>query len=67
MGRPVSDFIIESIDFEGGEIGRSANRAYGRVVTVFGSNVSGDKVVEPDFEPGMSAISIRIDAKLRVK
>jgi predicted secreted protein len=67
MGRQVSDFIIDSIDFEGGEIDRSPNRAYGRMVTASASNVRGDKIVEPDFEPGMSAISIRVDAKLRVK
>lgn len=67
MGRQVSDFVIDSIDFEGGEINRGDNRAYGRLVTVSGSNVRGDKIVEPDFEPGMSAISIRVDAKLRVK
>ena len=67
MGRQVSDFMIDSIDFEGGEIDRSDNRASGGFVTVSGSNVRGDKNVEPDFEPGMSAISIRVDAKLRVK
>lgn len=67
MGRHSSDFIIDSVDFEGGEIDRSPNRAYGRVVTVSASNVRSDKIVEPDFEPGMSMVSIRVDAKLRVK
>jgi len=67
MGRHSSDFVIDSVDFEGGEIDRSPNRAYGRVVTVSASNVRSDKIVEPDFEPGMSMVSIRVDAKLRVK
>lgn len=67
MGRHASDFIIDSVDFEGGEIDRNANRTYGKFFTASVSNARSDKIVEPDFEPGSSIISIRVDAKLRVK
>lgn len=67
MGRQTSDFIIDSVDFEGGAIDRSPDRTYGRFFTSTVSNVRSDKIVEPDFEPGTSVISIRVDAKLRVK
>jgi hypothetical protein len=67
MGCQVTDYIIDSIDFEGGEIGRGANRAYFGVVANFTSNVRGDKMVESEFELGICAISIRVYTKWRVK
>ncbi|WMW79420.1 SIMPL domain-containing protein [Undibacterium cyanobacteriorum] len=65
MGKKPSDFQLDSVDFDGIESGS------GRYQTVQASGSSlgrsGSRNVEPNFEPGVSTVQARVEARIRIK
>lgn len=65
MGRNDEHVVIESLDFDGGD---SSVRPYGAESMMMKSAMRGDaSVAETSFEPGVTALTIRVVGKVRVK
>ncbi|QBE65183.1 SIMPL domain-containing protein [Pseudoduganella lutea] len=67
MGRPVSDAVLDTVDFEGS--GNYADREAGGQVMMAMSKRSMDsaEVAEPSFEPGETTLQMRLVGKVRFR